>query len=118
LALGFVLFGFIIRGNKSIKSLKNNLRLVAFIKIYSIIILISNIMFILFVGEKPKEDQPNSNDQRFKRHYPNLYKYLDIIGFRTNVHILNKEQQQNAFGNKFAAYIIFFLLSIYLASFF
>lgn len=112
------LFGLIIRGNKSIKSLKNNLRVVSIIKMYSMIILISNIMFILFVGEKPKVNQPHSNDQKFKRKFPTLYNYLDIIGFRTNVHILNEEQQKTAFENKFAAYIIFFLLSIYLNNFF
>lgn len=63
LGLNIILLGFIIRGNKSIKSIRNNLRLVSFIKMYSIIILMANIMFILFVGEKPKEHQPNSNDQ-------------------------------------------------------
>jgi hypothetical protein len=54
MGMNFVLFGLIIRGNKSIKSIKNNLKLVSFIKVYSMTMLISNIMFILFVGEKEK----------------------------------------------------------------
>ena len=54
--------------------------------------MIASILFILFVGEFQKPNQPNSNDQKIKRMCPTLYNYLDIIGFRTNFYILTEDE--------------------------
>jgi hypothetical protein len=91
LTLNLVNFGLIIRGNKSLKSLKTNQRVVGIIKFYSMLILLANILFIVFVGATEKADMPMSNDQRLKRRFPTLYSYLKIIGFRTNDQLLDAE---------------------------
>lgn len=80
-------------------------------------------MFICFIGEFEKEDQPNSLDQKFKRNYPNIYNQLDMIGFRTNTldigqTVTEKEAGDAMLKNRFIAYIEFFLLSIYLSYYF
>ena len=91
LTLNLVNFGLIIRGNKSLKSLKTNQRVVAIIKFYSMLILLANILFIVFIGATEKTDMPKSNDQKLKRRFPNLYANLKIIGFRTNDQLLDAE---------------------------
>ena len=118
MSLNLINFGLIIRGNKSLKSLNTNFRMVAIIKFYSMTVLLANILFIVLIGAKEKKDLPNSNDQRLKRKFPTLYSKLKIIGFRTNDELLTKEELKTAFMHKFAAYIVFLLLSIYLSDYF
>jgi hypothetical protein len=87
--------------------------------VYSLLILILDILFMCFIGEFEKTD-PNSLDQKFKAAYPTIYEGLDIIGFRTNslsagTTVTEDQVDSNVLKNRFIAYIEFFLLSIYLS---
>jgi hypothetical protein len=88
-----------ITGDHTPQSYKRNRRVASFIKFYSISILLMDIAFIFFIGEKPKTNKPESLDQKFSRTYPELYKNLDIIGFRSN-----DFSDLNELKNKFFAY--------------
>jgi hypothetical protein len=82
--LNSINFAFIVRGVKKIGYLKQSLAVSNMIKIYSLLVMVIDIIFICFIGEFEKPNQPDSLDQKFKRAYPNIYNQLDMIGFRTN----------------------------------
>jgi len=105
-----------IRGNKGIKYLKQSIFIANSIKVYALMVLILDILFISFIGEDEKADQPNSLDQRFKRKFPSVYENLGIIGFRSNN--LANESSDFALKYRLLAYVIYFLLSIYLVNYF
>lgn len=88
-----------ITGSHSNKSYTRNERVASFIKFYSISILLTDIAFVFFIGEKEKKNKPKSLDQIFKKTYPELYKNLDIIGFRS----IDMEDE-NELRDKFFAY--------------
>ena len=52
------------------------------IKIYSAFMLIFETVFISFVGEMEKINEPKSLDQRLKNWSPAIYNNLDLIGLR------------------------------------
>mmetsp|Transcript_21580 Transcript_21580/g.33240 ORF Transcript_21580/g.33240 Transcript_21580/m.33240 type:complete len:435 (-) Transcript_21580:108-1412(-) len=114
--LNAVNLALIIRGNKGIKYLKQSVFIANTIKVYALIILIIDILFISFVGEMPKPDQPNSLDQRFMRKFPKIYKNLGIIGLRSNSFLT--DAADFALKYRLFAYVVYFLLSIYLVNYF
>ena len=101
-----------IEGDTSKASLKKQETIASIIKFFAISIILLDIMFVGIIGEKERTDY-HSNDQAFKRKYPRLYSYLDIIGFRSN-----NTKDENDFVRKFTIYVTFFLLSIYLENHF
>ena len=86
---------------------------------YSAFILIFDIMFICFIGEKEKPDQIQSGDQKLKRALPVLWSNLDFIGLRmyvdpgTNPLDIEKLQKQTL-KFKFMSYIAYLMISIYI----
>jgi len=121
--LNLINFAFIIRGTKELKFLKQSLCITNLIKVWSLMILILDILFICFIGEIEKVNQPESLDQRFKKAYPVLYSSMDIIGFRTSAVLTSggdniNDVYQMKLEKRFLAYIAFFLLSLYLSYYF
>jgi len=112
--LNTINFAFIIRGTKDVKFVRQSLCITNFIKAYSLLIIAINLLFISFIGETEKVGHPDSLDQKFKRAYPLIYKSLDIIGLRGNRLVSSERSLQD----RFIAYTIFFLLSIYLTNYF
>ena len=43
----------------------------------------TNMIFVVLIGHTESKN-PDSLDQKFKKAMPMLYKYLDIIGFRSS----------------------------------
>lgn len=95
--------------------------------------MIVDIFFIVFFGELEKPvGYVNSYDIMLKNAYPNLYKNLDLIGFRSQNPLLHKAQatltpaeiikqkleSESAMESRFIAYVLFFLFSCYLALYF
>lgn len=80
--LNMVNFAFVAKGDNKISTNKNSRKIAEIIKVYSALMLMLNIGFILFVGEKEKPNLPNSLDQQLKNWYPFIYDNLDIIGLR------------------------------------
>jgi|TARA_B110000285_G_C14955002_1_gene528724 hypothetical protein len=61
------------------------------VKAYALTVLIADIFFIVFLGELEKPvHYVNSYDVMLKKAYPDLYKNLDIIGFRSQNPLLHK----------------------------
>jgi len=102
-----------ISGVQTIQSLKSQERIASFIKVFSIVVIILDLLFIMFIGEFEKVNKPKSMDQWFKHQYPTFYENLDIIGFRSN-----NSKDKNDFLRKFCSYVMYFLLSIYLENHF
>jgi hypothetical protein len=88
-----------ITGDGTSQSFKRNSRIASFIKFYSISILMMDIAFIFFIGEKEKTNKPGSLDQTFKKEFSKLYTNLNIIGLRSN-----DPEDKNELSNKFFAY--------------
>lgn len=85
-------FSFVAKGDNKSNTNKKSKNCSDFITFYSAFMLLSNIMFILFIGENPKPDQPDSLDRAFINNFPSIYDNLDIIGFRWHVP-LNETRQ-------------------------
>jgi len=75
-------FSFVAKGDNKIGTNQWSIKIAEIIKIYSAFMLMLNIAFIFVIGEKPKDDQPESRDQQLKFYWPLLYNNLDIIGLR------------------------------------
>jgi hypothetical protein len=75
-------FSFVAKGDNKIGTNKWSIKIAEIIKIYSAFMLMLNIGFIFVIGEKEKDDQPESMDQQLKYNYPTFYNNLDIIGLR------------------------------------
>jgi len=93
-------FALIIRGSKSLKYVQQSLRVTNCIKVYSLLILIIDILFMCFIGEFEKPNQPNSLDQKFKDAFPTVYNNLDIIGLRTNTLDVNTAANETNVDSK------------------
>lgn len=77
-------FALMVRGSKQIKYLKQSLCVTNFVKVYALTILIADIFFIVFLGELPKpKTYTNSWDVKLRNSHPELWRNLDIIGFRS-----------------------------------
>jgi len=84
-------FALMIRGSKSIKYLQQSLCITNCVKLYSLSILICDIFFIVFLGELEKPvHYVNSLDVKLRTAYPELWRNLDIIGFRSQNPLLHK----------------------------
>lgn len=126
-------FALMIRGSKQIKYLQQSLFVTQCNKLYALTILIADIIFIVFLGELQKPvNYVNTLDIKLKTAYPDLYKNLDLIGFRSQNPLLQKAQASltaaeiqtqkemgsSAMEARFIAYVAFFLFSCYLAIYF
>jgi hypothetical protein len=78
-------FSFVAKGDNKASTNRKSKKCADFITFYAATMLLTNIMFILFIGEQPKFDQPDSLDQKFKASYPKIYENLDIIGLRWHI---------------------------------
>jgi hypothetical protein len=103
----------LISGASTQASLKRQERIATFIKLFAIIIIVIDILFIFLIGEFEKKNKPDSLDQKFKKALPLFYNHLDIIGFRSNNAV-----DEHDFTRKFVTYVSYFLLSLYLENHF
>ena len=58
------------------------------IKFYSIVIIVLIVSFVLLFGDLPriKDSHKGKLNFEFKKNYPQYYKFLNIIGFRSIVY--------------------------------
>jgi hypothetical protein len=85
-------------------------------------ILVIDIAFSIFIGEREKV-YPQSLDQKFKRALPKIYEHLDIIGLRPDASkMLNPDgtpiSVEAQMETRFMVYITFFMLAMYVSSYF
>jgi hypothetical protein len=91
--LNVVNFALMIRGSKQVKYLKQSLCITNFVKVYALLVLIADILFIVSLGELEKPvNYVNSWDVILRNKYPELWKNLDIIGFRSQNPLLHRAQ--------------------------
>jgi hypothetical protein len=120
-SLNMINLALIIRGTSTMNDIKQSLKIVNIIKVYSLTVLILIILFISLIGELPKVDIPDSLDQKFARAYPKIYGSLDLIGLRSNEITYggdifkNKDIADKKLSARFVGYTEFFLISIYLS---
>jgi len=57
-SLNMINLALIIRGTNTIKEIKQSLKVINMLKVYSLAVLILDILFIGVIGELPKPDQP------------------------------------------------------------
>jgi len=115
--LNMMMLSFIAKGDGKESTNKHIKQVCTIIKTYSTIILVADIIFICFVGERPKPDQPGSLDQELSRRYKFLYSHLDLIGLRLYLDAANlpsEEAQRLMLRTKFYSYIAYLMVSIYL----
>jgi len=120
--LNILNFGLMIRGTKTTKYVNQIKATTNSLKFYSLMILVIDIAFSIFIGEREKTF-PNSLDQKFKRALPRIYAHLDIIGLRPDpTKMLNPDgtpiSVEKQMETRFMIYITFFMLSMYLSSHF
>lgn len=104
-----------IKGSQSYNSVKRSLKIANIVKFYALIILITDILFICFIGEK--EDNNQRGNIWLKENYPKVWNFLPFIGFRPNTITDDEEAAARSMKYKFLGYITYFLLSIYLANY-
>lgn len=120
--LNMMMLSFIAKGDDKDSTNRYTKQVCTVIKVYSTIILVSDILFICLVGEREKLQQPDSLDQEFSRRYPLLYENLDLIGLRLYVDptlkdtegALGEEHRRMMLKTKFFSYISYLMVSIYL----
>jgi len=84
-------FALMVRGSKQVKYLRQSLCVTNFVKAYALAILIADIFFITFLGELEKPiGYVNSYDVKLRNAYPELWRNLDIIGFRSQNPLLHR----------------------------
>jgi hypothetical protein len=80
--LNIIMLAFFAKGDSKTRTIRQMVWISNAIKVTSSFMLVIEIFFISFIGEKEKVDQPDSLDQYIKNTYPFLYKNFDTIGFR------------------------------------
>jgi len=108
-----------VKGDNKPSTNKHSVQIAQIIKIYSAFILIVDIIFICFIGEKEKPNQTQSIDQQLKRAMPLIYSNLDFIGFRMYADPGTSpddiiELQKQVLKFKFISYIAYLMISIYI----
>jgi len=73
-------------------------------------------MFISFVGYDPNNNQPGNI--YIKTHYPTLHANMEVIGLRSASIESHPELKDEILKRQFLTYVIYFLLSIYLSSYY
>lgn len=81
--LNMIQLAFLIRGSSDSSEAATCRFVSQVIKIYALVVLMIQILFISFVGAVPTTD-PKSVDQWIYKNYPTIYMNLDIIGLRSS----------------------------------
>lgn len=116
------MLSFIAKGDNKDSTNRYTKRVATVIKYYSTFILVTDIVFVCFIGEEaqPKDKQinPHSYDRELRRACPLLYANLDLIGLRLYLdpapHTPTAEEQRMMLRTKFFSYIAYLMVSLYL----
>ena len=109
-------FALLIRANTNVASIDLQLKVANFIKFYSLIVMVSDILFISFVGYDPDNQQPGN--LYIKEHYPTLHDNMEVIGLRSGGLETSTVDKEKILQFQFLTYVVYFMLAIYLCSFF
>ena len=113
--LNTVSFALLIRANTNVASIELQLKVANFIKFYSLIVMVADILFISFVGYDP--DNQQAGNLYIKENYPNLHNNMTIIGFRSG-NVDSSVSKEKILQFQFLTYVVYFMLAIYLCSYF
>jgi len=116
-----LIFAMLVKRDGRAATLTLSRRLASALKIYSAFILVSEIAFIIFIGEAQKSDRPDSLDQRLKRAFPGFYDNLDFIGLRMYIEpgqVVSDDFRRAFLWHKYLAYICYLLISLYIEKLF
>ena len=102
-----------LRASTSYHALCESYRVAQSIKLYSLIVLISNIVFICFVGFNPEGNVQKTN-LWLKVYSPWIYDRLDLIGFRSNIKFADIREENEHLKWTYLTYVVYFLVSIYI----
>lgn len=119
--LNILNLGFIAKGDDKASTLRHSFRVTRIIKWYSCFVLFADVLFICFIGEVEKQDQPQSWDQQFKARFPDLYTHLDFIGLRMSISLtepLSEDEKRQIMKIKFYSYIAYLIMAIFLSNYF
>jgi hypothetical protein len=116
------MLSFIAKGDNKDSTNRYTKRVATVIKYYSTFILVTDIVFVCFIGEEAQPDDkhvnPHSYDQELRRACPLLYANLDLIGLRLYLdpapHTQTAAQQRMMLKTKFFSYIAYLMVSLYL----
>ena len=92
-SLNVINFAIMAKNDNKPSTNKKSLFFARMIKVYSGLILLFDIGFILVLGEE-ESVEADSWDQKFKRKYPYFYKYLDFIGLRLSEYELKLDEKE------------------------
>ena len=110
---------FIARADESRESITRIYNLTNLIKFFSAFVLLSDTLFIFFVGQEPKDPNSNTLDANLRKLYPLVYNNLDLIGFRiydNPITPYTEEEKKHILKLKFMSYIAYLMVAIYLSN--